>query len=195
MPLPACAVLRVARCRQYPLRRAYTPLGPAGDPAACVLSHTGCPEEGGGHRSFSRKLLRQQDAAHTGPADFRRAGTKLCDRNEAVHGIDTLTFGLQLLFVLQDVPTLWRTGIDIVRRQPPEPQRDFAPIVPFVAGISHSEIHSEMIPFRFRGVRIVVEVYDKNAGSTNQFSNNRSLPYSICNNLFEVSAPPARFTS
>lgn len=124
-----------------------------------------------------------------------KAVKQLEDRNEAVHGIDTLTFGLQLLFVLQDVPTLWRTGIDIVRRQPPEPQRDFAPIVPFVAGISHSEIHSEMIPFRFRGVRIVVEVYDKNAGSTNQFSNNRSLPYSICNNLFEVSAPPARFTS
>lgn len=51
------------------------------------------------------------------------------DRNEAVHGIDALAFGLQLLFVLQDVPTLWRTGIDIVRRQPPEPQRDLAPIV------------------------------------------------------------------
>ena len=31
---------------------------------------------------------------------------QLEDRNEAVHGIDALTFGLQLLFVLQNVPTL-----------------------------------------------------------------------------------------
>lgn len=56
---------------------------------------------------------------------------QLEDRNEAVHGIDALAFGLQLLLVLQDVPTLRRTGIDIVRRQPSEPQRDFAPVVPF----------------------------------------------------------------
>lgn len=46
---------------------------------------------------------------------------QLEDRNEAVHGIDALAVGLQLLFVLQNVPTLRRTGIDIVRRQPPEP--------------------------------------------------------------------------
>ena len=56
------------------------------------------------------------------------------DRNEAVHGIDALAVGLQLLFILQDVPTLRRTGIDIVRRQPPEPQRDFAPVVPLGGG-------------------------------------------------------------
>lgn len=56
---------------------------------------------------------------------------QLEDRNEAVHGIDALAVGLQLLLVLQDVPTLRRTGIDIVRRQPPEPQRDFASVVPF----------------------------------------------------------------
>lgn len=56
---------------------------------------------------------------------------QLEDRNKAVHSIDALAFGLQLLFVLQNVPTLRRTGIDIVRRQPPEPQRDFAPVVPF----------------------------------------------------------------
>lgn len=46
---------------------------------------------------------------------------QLEDRNEAIHRIDALAIGLQLLFVLQDVPTLRRTGIDIVRRQPPEP--------------------------------------------------------------------------
>lgn len=56
---------------------------------------------------------------------------QLENRNEAVHGIDALAVGLQLLLVLQDMPTLRRTGIDIVRRQPPEPQRDLAPIVPF----------------------------------------------------------------
>ena len=56
---------------------------------------------------------------------------QLEDRNEAVHSIDALAFSLQLLFVLQDVPTLRRTGIDIMRRQPPEPQRDFAPVIPF----------------------------------------------------------------
>lgn len=53
------------------------------------------------------------------------------DRNETVRRIDALAFGLQVLFVLQDVPTLRRTGIDIAHRQPPEPQRDFAPVVPF----------------------------------------------------------------
>ena len=56
---------------------------------------------------------------------------QLEDRNEAVHGINALAVGLQLLFILQDVPTLRRTGIDIVRRQPPEPQRDLASVIPF----------------------------------------------------------------
>ena len=56
---------------------------------------------------------------------------QLEDRNEAVHGIDALAFGMQLLLVLQDVLTLRRTGVDIMRRQPPEPQRDFAPVIPF----------------------------------------------------------------
>lgn len=56
---------------------------------------------------------------------------QLEDRNEAVHGIDALAFGLQLLFVLQHMPTLRRAGIDVARRQPPEPQRDLTSIVPF----------------------------------------------------------------
>ena len=44
-----------------------------------------------------------------------KAVKQLEDRNEAIHGIDALAFGLQLLFILQDVPTLRRTGIDIMR--------------------------------------------------------------------------------
>lgn len=40
---------------------------------------------------------------------------QLEDRNKAVYGIDALAFGLQLLFIFQNVPTLRRTGIDIVR--------------------------------------------------------------------------------
>lgn len=56
---------------------------------------------------------------------------QLEDRNEAVHRINALAVGLQLLFVLQDVPTLRRTRIGIVCRQPSEPQRDFASVVPF----------------------------------------------------------------
>lgn len=49
---------------------------------------------------------------------------ELEDRNETIYGIDAFTLGLQILFILQHMPTLRRVSIDIVGRQPPEPQRD-----------------------------------------------------------------------
>lgn len=95
---------------------------------------------------------------------------QLEDRNEAVHRIDALAFGLQLLFVLQDVSTLWRTGIDIVRRQPPVPQHDFAPVIPF-GGREYVALRN---PFgddfiQVKGRSHSRQVYDKNAGDTKRF--------------------------
>lgn len=95
---------------------------------------------------------------------------QLEDRNETVHRIDALTFGLQLLFVLQDVPTLRRTGIDIVRRQPSEPQRDFAPVIPFGGG----EYIALRNPFgddfiQIKGRSHSRQVHDKKAGGTKRF--------------------------
>lgn len=95
---------------------------------------------------------------------------QLEDRNKAVHSIDALAFGLQVLFVLQDVPTLRRTGIDTVRRQPPEPQRDFASVVPFGGG----EYVALRNPFgddfsQVKGRSHSRQVYDKNVGGTKRF--------------------------
>ena len=56
---------------------------------------------------------------------------ELEDRNETIYGIDAFTLGLQILFILQHMPTLRRVSIDIVGRQPPEPLRDFASVILF----------------------------------------------------------------
>ena len=56
---------------------------------------------------------------------------ELKDGDEAVHRVDTLTFGLKLLLVLQHMGALRGAGVNIPPGQPPKPESDLPFVVQF----------------------------------------------------------------
>lgn len=76
-------------------------------------------------------------------APFAEAVEQLEDRDKAVHGIDTLASGLQVLFVLQHMAAFRSAGVDILSAQPPEPESD----LPFVVLLGRREDVALRNPF------------------------------------------------